>query len=265
MQISSNAQEAISFIPILYNTLQSNQLGSVKLTCCDAAGWNNQNGYTTNLVNAGSAQYLSTITSHSYGSDAQYLGQTGLPKWNTEAGTEGGNYRLITTWYSSGALNEGMTWANKLANAMVNAQLSAYLYWEGFEVNQQQSGSHLIDSADRRTITISGIYWAFAMWSRHIRPGAVRVQSTGSINSVITGTFQNVDGSVVIVFTNNGGGGQSARVSFQGFTPGAASAWITAQGSNFASTSASLSGGVVTVSIPGRSVVTVKLTGTSVH
>lgn len=262
MQISSNAQEAISFIPTLYNTLQSNGLSSVQITCCDAVGWGSQQTYTTNLISSGSTKYLGVITSHSYSKDPVNLSNTNLPKWNTEAGT-GGSYRLVTTWYSNGALNEGFTWAKKLADAIVTAQLSAYLYWEGYEKNQQQSGSHLIDSADGNTITVSGIYYAFAMWSRYIRPGAKRIGVSGSIGSTIIGAFKNTDGSIVAVFTNSGSSAQSARISFSGFSAGSASAWVTANGSNFASTSASLSGGAVTVSVPAHGVVTVKLTGGS--
>ncbi|KAI9158053.1 carbohydrate-binding module family 1 protein [Paramyrothecium foliicola] len=259
MQISSNAQEAISFIPTLSDTLKSAGLSNVVITCCDAVGWKTQSTFTTNLVNGGSTKYLGVITGHSYSADPTNLSQTNLPKWNTEAGT-GGSYPLVTTWYANGALNEGMTWANKLADAIVNAQLSAYLYWEGFEKNQQQSGSHLIDSADGNSMTISGIFWAFAMWSRHIRPGAKRVQLTGSLASTISGAFQNTDGSVVLVFTNSGTATQSARVGFQGFSPSSASAWVTRQGTNFGSHDSSLSGGAVTVSVPSKSVVTVKLT-----
>ena len=97
------------------------------------------------------------------------------------------------------------------------------------------------------------------MWSRYIRPGAYRVATSGSISGVITGAFRNTDGSTVVVFTNSGTAAQSARVSFNGVTPSTASAWVTAQGSTFKSTSAALSGGAVTVSIPSRGVVTVRL------
>jgi O-glycosyl hydrolase len=157
-----------------------------------------------------------------------------------------------------------MTWAQKLASAMVNSQLSAYLFWEGYEQNQKQSAAHLVDSdSSGNNPTANSILWAFAMWSRHIRPGAYRVATTGSLSSTIIGAFQNTDGSVVVVFTNNGGSAQSAKTSFSGFTPGAASAWLTNQGNTFATTSASLSGGAVTVSLPAHSVVTVKLTAGS--
>ncbi|KAI8631692.1 carbohydrate-binding module family 1 protein [Xylariaceae sp. FL1651] len=257
MQISSNAQEAISFIPILSSTVKAAGL-TTALTCCDAVGWAMQSTYTTALVNAGSTKYLNVITSHSYSADAtSTLSQTSLPKWNTEGGP---STAFTTTWYSNGGASEGFTWASKLATAMVNAQLSAYLFWEGFEIKQTQSGSHLVDATDGTNPTPSGIFWAFAMWSRYIRPGAYRVATSGSIGSTIIGAFQNTDGSVVVVFTNSGTSSQSAKVSFSGFTPSSASAWVTNQGSTFATTSASLSGGAVTVSVPARGVVTVKLT-----
>ncbi|KAI1810737.1 glycoside hydrolase family 5 protein [Poronia punctata] len=257
MQISSNAQEAISFIPILESTVKAAGL-STQLTCCDAVGWKMQSTYTTALKNAGSTGHLNIITSHSYSADATSpLSQTTLPKWNTEGGPSSA---FTQTWYSNGADNEGFTWANKLAVAMVNAELSAYLFWEGFEIKQTQSASHLVDATDGTNPVPSGIFWAFAMWSRHIRPGAYRLATSGSVSSTIIGAFQNTDGSVVVVFTNSGSSSQSAKVSFGGFSPESASAWVTNQGNNFATTSANLSGGAVTVSVPAKGVVTVKLT-----
>ncbi|KAI1328231.1 glycoside hydrolase family 5 protein [Xylariaceae sp. FL0255] len=291
MQISPNAQEAISFIPILYKTVQSANLTGLQLTCCDATGWDTQNGYTTALVNANVTQYLNVITSHCYSSDATSPeSQTTLRKWNTEGGP---STPFETTWYSNGGTSEGFTWANKIATAMVNAELSAYLFWEGFEIQETQSGSHLVDATDGKTAEPSGIFWAFAMWSRctilswfrfleamlgnyletkvfgtnttcfhvpDIRPGAYRVATSGTLASTIIGAFENTDGSVIVVFTNSGSSSQSAKLSFTGFTPSAASAWVTSTSGNFATTTATLASGAVTVSIPARGVVTVKLT-----
>lgn len=98
------------------------------------------------------------------------------------------------------------------------------------------------------------------MWSRFIRPEAVRVGTSGTISSVAIGAFKNTDGSVVVVFTNSGGSAQSSKISFNGFSPSAASAWLTDNSHSVASTAATLSGGSVTVALPARSVVTVKLT-----
>lgn len=261
MQIASNAQDAIDFLPILSATMTAAGRSDVKLTCCDAVGWSSQATYTKGLVAGGMEAYLDLITSHSYSSDATSpITGTTLPAWNTEGGPSSA---FTTTWYSSGADNEGFTWASKLAAAMVGAELSAYLFWEGFEIEESQSGSHLVDALDGTTPTPSGIFWAFAMWSRYIRPGAVRVSASGTVTSTTIGAFVNTDGSVVLVLTNAGTSAQSVAASFSGFTAGSASAWVTQQGSTFASTSATLSGGAVTVSVPAKGVVTVKLTAGS--
>ncbi|KAH6658911.1 glycoside hydrolase family 5 protein [Truncatella angustata] len=257
MQINSNASDAIEFIPVLYQTAQDAGV-DIEIACCDSLGWNTASTYTNAFLNAGTTEYLGVITSHAYSYDAKIpINQTDLPKWNTEAGPSSA---FVTTWYSSGADNEGFTWANKIAVAMVNAQLSAYLFWEGFEIQESQSGAHLVDAIDGVNPTPSGIFWAFAMWSRYIRPGAVMLGTSGSIANLITGAFQNTDGSVVLVFTNSGTNEQSAAVSFSGFTAGSVSAWLTTQGNNFAATGATLSGGKVTISVPAKGVVTVKLT-----
>jgi hypothetical protein len=70
------------------------------------------NNYIPALVSNGSTNHLDVINSHSYTSEASSpITGTSLQKWNTEGGPSGA---FTTTWYSSGAANEGFTWANKL-------------------------------------------------------------------------------------------------------------------------------------------------------
>lgn len=257
MQINSDASDAIDFIRVLNKTLVNAGHTDVGIACCDTYGWENMATYLNYLVAGGATSHLNVITAHSYSSDATTdLNATSLPKWNTEGAPSGA---FSTTWYSSGATTEGFTWANKLAVAMVKAQLSAYLFWEGFENEETQSASHLVDVVDG-VATPSSIMWAFAMWSRYIRPGAVRVATSGTISNVIIGAFKNTDDSVVVVFTNGGTSAASAELSFSGFTPEAASAWASSQNTTFASTSVTLTNSKVTVSVPAHGVVTVKMT-----
>ncbi|KAJ3948773.1 hypothetical protein N0V92_013000 [Colletotrichum tropicale] len=257
MQISFNAQEAISFIPTLSKAVQAAGL-STKLTCCDAVGWGSTVKYTNALVAGGMESYLGLITSHTYSGDANTALDTKLASWVTESGITN---PFDLTWYKNGGATEGMTWANKIAVGIINAKLSAYLYWEGFELKQLQSDSHLVDTQDGKTATPSANFWAFAMWSRHIRPGAQRLATSGMVASdVLTAAVQNADGSVVVVFTNNGSAAKTASVSFKGFTPKAASAWVTDNNHKFDATQATVSGSGVSVSVPSKGVVTVKLT-----
>jgi hypothetical protein len=159
--MQSNGQEAASFIPILYNTLKSNGLSNVAVTCCDATGWPNQKTITAALVSAGMEQYLGVITSHMYSGDPNSPMSTKLKVWETEAADLDSAW--CTTWYSNGGLCEGLTWASKIHTGIINANLSAYLYWEGVEVNQFQASSYLVAS-DGNNVTPSGRLWAFAMW-----------------------------------------------------------------------------------------------------
>ena len=125
-------------------------------------------------------------------------------------------------------------------------------------MNQFQAASYLVAS-DGTTVTPSGRLWAFAQWSRFVRPGAYRVSTSGSVSSVAIGAFKNTDGSVAVVFTSTSGSASSVKLSFTGFTPTTAAAWLTDNSHSVASTTATLSGGAMTVSIPAHSVVTVKL------
>jgi hypothetical protein len=76
---------------------------------------------------------------------------------------------------------------------------------------------------------------------------------------VLTGVFRNTDDSVIVVFTNSGTASQSAKVSFDGTVPATASAYLTDNSHKCESTTVTLSDGAISVSVPGRSVVTVKL------
>ena len=59
--------------------------------------------------------------------------------------------------------------------------------------------------SETKEITRSGQYWAFAHFSRHIRRGAKRFESTGKMDGVEHVGFENPDGQKVLVMTNSGG------------------------------------------------------------
>ncbi|KFX96632.1 hypothetical protein V490_03227, partial [Pseudogymnoascus sp. VKM F-3557] len=253
----SDGNNAASFIPTLSAAVKAAGL-SVKLTCCDAMGWESQKGMTSQLVAQGMEQYLSVITSHAYTSDPNSAMSTSLKKWQTEACDL--NSAWSATWYSNGGPAEGLTWATKIHNGVVNAGLSAYLYWEGVEVNQFQASSYLVAS-NGQTVTPSGRLWAFAMWSRFVRPGDYRVATTGSVSSVAIAAFKNTDGKVAVIFTNTGGSAQSVKISVSGLSVTSATAYLTDNSHSVAETASTLSGGALTVSVPAHAMISVVLSG----
>ncbi|KFY00269.1 hypothetical protein O988_03403 [Pseudogymnoascus sp. VKM F-3808] len=253
----SDGNNAASFIPTLSAAVKAAGL-SVKLTCCDAMGWESQKSMTSQLVAQGMEQYLSVITSHAYTSDPNSAMSTSLKKWQTEACDL--NSAWSATWYSNGGPAEGLTWATKIHNGVVNAGLSAYLYWEGVEVNQFQASSYLVAS-DGNTVTPSGRLWAFAMWSRFVRPGAYRVATSGSVSSVAIAAFKNTDGNVAVIFTNTGGSAQSVKISVSGLSVTSAKAYLTDNSHSVTETASTLSGGALTVSVPAHAMISVVLSG----
>jgi glucosylceramidase len=58
--------------------------------------------------------------------------------------------------------------------------------------------------SETKEITRSGQYWAFAHFSRNIRRGAKRFESSGTVQGVDHVAFENPDGQRVLVLANTG-------------------------------------------------------------
>ncbi|KAM7206012.1 glycoside hydrolase [Rhypophila sp. PSN 637] len=205
--LSTGAQSA-SFIKVLHPTLQKSRYSHVQIACCDATGWTAQRTMTSDLVAAGVEDLLGVITSHPYTSPITSLTQpTRLKVWETETSDLSGKWS--TRWYStaaSGAVTtgDGYTWANLIHDGLTAGNVSAYLWWVGTQDGQTNGNNNeklvLVDGGD---YVVSKRFWAFAHYSRTIRPDAVRVgvSSTGAAN-LRTTAFENVDGSVVVNIIN---------------------------------------------------------------
>lgn len=79
--------------------------------------------------------------------------------WQTEAADLNGAW--TTTWYASGGAGEGMTWANNIYQAIVNANCSAYLYWVGVQGGDTNSKMVRISN---NAVQPSKRLWAFGQW-----------------------------------------------------------------------------------------------------
>lgn len=93
------------------------------------------------------------------------------------------------------------------------------------------------------------------MFSRYIRPNAVRVGTSGAPSNTRVGAFKNTDGSIVVVMINTGSGSQS--VSLGGLSASSATAYYMDNSVSSPSTlSSTVSSGNVEATLPGYSVVT---------
>ena len=251
----SSGQQAADFIKVLYPTIQKANLSAqVGIACCDAEGWNSQSGMLGSLRAVD--DQLAIITSHSYTSSPGSPMNTKHRVWQTEAADLNGAW--TTAWYGGGGAGEGMTWANNIYQAIVNANCSAYLYWIGVQGGDTNSKMVRISN---NAVQPSKRLWAFGQWSRFVRPGAVRVGTSGSAAGVKVAAFRNVDGSVAVQFINSGGGAAQVNVKLSGgdLNASAAKAWVTDNTRDIGDLQSSFAGGVASASIPARSMATILL------
>ncbi|KAK3379178.1 glycoside hydrolase family 30 protein [Lasiosphaeria ovina] len=255
----SNAQQAADFIKVLYPTLQKANLSSVGINCCDAEGWQSQAGMLGTLKSVD--DMLSVITAHSYTSSPSSPMNTKHKTWQTEAGDLQGAW--TSAWYKSGGAGEGWTWANNVYTALVNANASAYLYWVGVQAGN--TNSHMVHISNGK-VEASKRLWALGQWSLFVRPGAVRVGTSGSASGVKTAAFRNVDGSVAVVFLNSGGSAAKVGVKLASGGGGGgggggdkAKAWYTDNTHEAAELDASVADGVASANIPSRAMATIVL------
>src|SRR6185312_5017672 len=116
--------------------------------------------------------------------------------------------------WDDGTADAGFTWAQRIYQGLTEANLSAYLYWEGADTNNANGGLVWLNSSG--TASASSRLWAFANYSRYIHPGAVRIAATPSNSSLDMSAFKNTDGTVAVVVLNTATTGDTVGFSLSG-------------------------------------------------
>ena len=113
--------------------------------------------------------------------------------------------------------NDGDVWGNIIFSDL-EAGTSAWLYWNAIldetggpwavspvHGNPDPNAQHPVVIINKTTheITYTGTYWYLAHFSKFVRPGAVRVETTGHAKGVRVMTFQTPDGGYVVQLLNS--------------------------------------------------------------
>ncbi|KAL1837549.1 hypothetical protein VTJ49DRAFT_3652 [Mycothermus thermophilus] len=258
--MQANGQQAADFIRILHATLQREGLADqVGITCCDSMGWGNNANMMNAIRSAGVEGLMSTVTSHTYTGGPNGAVNYRNPVWLSEQCDLNGQW--TTAWYQFGGAGEGLTWANNIFNAIVNNNVSGYVWWEGVQWPNPNTNEKLI-RVDNTTNTyeVSRRVWAFANWSRYVRPGAVRVGTSGAPGGVRAAAFRNVDGTVAVVAISSSGSPASVTIRLSGSGVSGVSAvraYVSDNTRNCENTPASVAAdGSITGSVAARSITT---------
>src|SRR6185312_11392575 len=141
-------------------------------------------------------QYTKVFTSHGYTqAPASALSGWSKPAWQTEWST-------FETWdpaWDDNTDASGLTWAQNIYKGLTQANLSAFLYWWGSTTPSENGDNEGLLEINGSTVTPAGRLWAFANYSRYIKPGAVRIATTSSNSALDLSAFKNPDGTIAVV------------------------------------------------------------------
>ncbi len=177
---------------------------TTQIACCDLQGWPDAATFANAiLADPVATRYIGLLTSHGYtGAPDVPLNSASVahkPIWETEWST----FSPFDTSWDDGSDSSGFAWAANISTGLTSANLNAFLYWWGaMEKNDNEGLIWLIGDS----YTVSKRLWAFASFSRFIRPGAMRIDgtATGSDSGLHITAARNTDGSYAIVALNTG-------------------------------------------------------------
>ncbi|KAJ5929802.1 hypothetical protein N7454_006752 [Penicillium verhagenii] len=252
----SNGTQATNFIRILAKTIKASGF-DLQITCCDGIGWDDQEAMMPGLE-AGpdpAINYLDVVTGHGYDSAPTYALSTKKKTWLTEWADLTGDFTPYT-FYENGGPGEGLTWANHIQVALRDAGTSAFLYWIGAE--NSTTNSALINLINTEVVP-SKRFWAFAQFSKFVRPGSRRVEATSSHTNVTVSSFENQSGKIATQLLNQLDVEVDVSVQISGVKAGiAVQPYITNNEYDLEALGhiETLSGGLFKTKIPARSMVT---------
>ena len=249
--------QTASFADVIGPTLAASGL-STQLECCAAIGWDEAAPYSSAIeADPVASSYVRVFTSHGYtAAPASPLAGWTSPAWETEWST-------FDNWdpaWDDGTDASGLTWAQNIYTGLTSADLSAFLYWYGAEDSSFYGDNEGLVRFNGSTVAPSGRLWAFANYSRFVRPGAMRIAATTSDGALDLTAFKNTDGSVAVVALNTAASPESVSFSLAG-TGIAAAAKATPYITDATSDTAKqkkikVTGGSFSGTLPARSLVT---------
>jgi O-glycosyl hydrolase len=254
--VMTPAQTA-DFAPVIGRALATSGLPT-RLECCAAEGWDYATQYASAIeADPAALHYVSLFTSHGYTEWPTFE----VPGWDKAVWeTEWSTFEAWDPAWDDGTDASGFTWAQHIYTGLTSANLNAFLYWWGSSEPTFNGDNESLIQINGTTVSPSGRLWAFANYSRFVRPGAVRIGTTTTDTGLDLTAFRNLDGSVAIVVLNTDTSSDTVSFSLQNL---GLSSWsgVTPYVTDSASDTAAqprlqAQSGTFTYTLPARSLVT---------
>ncbi|MDX6344140.1 MAG: hypothetical protein QOH87_4278, partial [Trebonia sp.] len=147
------------------------------------------------------------------------------PAWETEWAPFG--FQPWDPAWDDGSPSSGFTWAQNIYTGLTAANLDAFLYLWGASTSSLTGPNTGLVEVKGNTVAASGRLWAFASYSRFIRPGAVRIGTTTSATGLDVTAFRNSDGSTAVIVLNSARSSKVATFSLRGLSGAHVTPYLT--------------------------------------
>ncbi|WHT22766.1 glycoside hydrolase family 30 beta sandwich domain-containing protein [Crossiella sp. CA-258035] len=230
----------------------------LRVTCCDSFGWHQQHAYTNTIeADPAARAAVSVHTGHTYASQITGPLPTSRRTWMSEWNPKGETWK--ESW-DDGSGYDGFAIAQAVHTALTTGNVNGYVYWYGASTGATRGLIQL----DGDSYRVSKRLWALANYSRFIRPNATRIGASTADGALRLSAYRNSDGSLAVVALNTAN--SAAPLSFSlprtGITTGTATPYLTNNANSTKAQSAiRVTGGAFTATVPGRSLVTYRITG----
>jgi O-glycosyl hydrolase len=253
--IMSPAQTA-NFMAILGTTLARSGL-STRAECCATESWNYAQKYAASIETGKQANTATALfTSHGYFAPPNSpLRGWSKPVWQTEWAPFG--FHPWDPAWDDRSPSSGFTWAQNIYRGLTAANLNGFLYLWGASTSSLTGPNTGLVKVKGNTVAASGRLWAFASYSRFIRPGAVRIGTTTSDAGLEASAFRNSDGSTAVIVLNRAHRRQAATFSLRGLREARVTPYLTDTTHQLsAQTPITVRNRAFTATLPPRSLVT---------
>lgn len=189
--------QAAEFVKVLGPIAQD---AGVNVVCCDSFGWSQSEAYAQAIESDPVARsYLDVFTGHGYASPSDHplptTATTWMSEWAPSSTTDGWN----EAW-DSGKVTDGISIAERIHDTLAVADSSAFVFWLG-DSRGATAALIQVDPANN-TYRVSSRFYAFAAYSRFIRPGAVRLGLDGLREGLEASAYRNANGTEVAEIIN---------------------------------------------------------------
>jgi glucosylceramidase len=228
----------------------------LRITCCDASKWTAAEQFQSAIEGDPAKQFVDLVAAHEYGAHAVHPLVTDRPVWMTEWSS--GLARFEPRWDCNGCFAgpDGMYLAQDIIQAFRDGNINAYVFWWA-AADAPAALIHLTKDG----YSVGKRFYALAMISRFVRPGAVRVDAQTADADLQVVAFRNPSGEKVLTLLNTSRLPKQVAFSVDAATADAsARTFLTDDANAMVETdSGQLAGRVLRILLPKRSMTTICL------